>query len=138
MKMGHGDEIVIADGNFPATSHATNIIVRADGLSATQVLGSIIQLLPLDTYEDCVFFMQPMDCDTCRYPNGIPPIWTEYMQIIKVGEGVETYATIERHAFYDRARKAFAIVATSERAQYANIILKKGCIKEPLGEVKQG
>eukprot|EP01126_Amoeba_proteus_P032906 TRINITY_DN3213_c0_g1_i10.p1 TRINITY_DN3213_c0_g1~~TRINITY_DN3213_c0_g1_i10.p1 ORF type:complete len:135 (-),score=22.28 TRINITY_DN3213_c0_g1_i10:190-594(-) len=132
MKMGHGDEIVIADGNFPATSHASNILVRCDGISATQILRNILKLLPLDTYEPCVIFMEPMHCDKNRYKHGIPPIWEEYLKITMEEESVLTYVAIERFAFYERAKKAFAIVATSETSQYANIILKKGCIKEPL------
>lgn len=63
MKMGHGDELVISDGNFPAESNASRYIVRADGHSATQVLSDILKLLPLDTYDDCIMFMEPMDCD---------------------------------------------------------------------------
>eukprot|EP01127_Copromyxa_protea_P021846 TRINITY_DN7622_c0_g1_i1.p1 TRINITY_DN7622_c0_g1~~TRINITY_DN7622_c0_g1_i1.p1 ORF type:complete len:150 (+),score=34.11 TRINITY_DN7622_c0_g1_i1:53-451(+) len=132
--MGHGDELVIADGNFPAESNATRYIVRADGHTATAILRSILKLLPLDTYDDCIMFMEPMDCDKGRYPEGKPPVWNEYMKIAQEEEGVENYKTIERFAFYERAKKAFLIVATSESAQYANVILKKGCIKEPLAQ----
>lgn len=63
MKMGHGDELVISDGNFPAESCATKIMVRADGQSATHILRCILKLMPLDTYDDCVMFMEPMECD---------------------------------------------------------------------------
>lgn len=144
MKMGHGDELVISDGNFPAESVASKIIVRCDGHNATTILKDILKLMPLDDYDDCVMFMEPMERDkevlNCvkqlvtaqRYPGGIPPIWSEYMKIVEEEEGVTKYKTIERFAFYKRAKKAFVVVYTSEAAQYANIILKKGCIKEPL------
>ncbi|WP_407270897.1 L-fucose mutarotase [Radiobacillus sp. PE A8.2] len=125
-EMGHGDDIIIADGNFPAASHAQRII-RADGHDIPEMLKAITQFLPIDTYDDHpVALMEVVKGDPIE-----PTIWKEYEAIL------ETYnydfrATeyVERFAFYERAKKAYAIVATSEKALYANIILKKGVVSE--------
>ncbi len=124
MKMGHGDELVIADGNFPADSHAQRI-VRCDGHAATVMLDDILQLMPLDTFVPySAAVMQPVD-DTASEP----PIWSEFRDIMRRHEdrAVEI-EQIERFAFYERAKQAYAIVATSEKALYANLILKKGVV----------
>ena len=124
MKMGHGDEIVLGDGNFPADSHAQRI-VRADGLSVCDVLDAILRFLPLDTFVErpaCV--MQPVDPDANE-----PVIWEDFRQIMQQHEErpVEL-EPLERFPFYERARQAYAVVATSEMALYANLILKKGVV----------
>jgi L-fucose mutarotase len=126
MEMGHGDEIVLADANFPAVSNA-RLLVRADGHSIPALLQAILQLFPLDTYVQYpAAIMQVVSGDTYE-----PVIWDEYRQILKMsGEKFHDFEYIERFAFYERARKAYAIVATGEGALYANIILKKGVIKE--------
>jgi L-fucose mutarotase len=127
MEMGHGDEIVISDGNFPAASCAKNILVRCDGHSVPEVLDAVLRFLPLDTYtEKPVALMAVVPGDPV-----VPVIWEEYKKIIQKNEESDVQIEmIERFDFYERANKAFAIVATSERAQYANIILRKGVIKE--------
>jgi L-fucose mutarotase len=127
MEMGHGDEIVITDGNFPATSCAKNLLVRCDGHNVPEVLDAVLQFLPLDTYSDTpVGLMAVVPGDTV-----VPVIWDKYKDIIKENENREVEIEyIERFEFYERAKKAFAIVYTSERAQYANIILRKGVIKQ--------
>jgi len=124
MEMGHGDEIVIADGNFPAASHAQRL-VRCDGLDATPLLDAILQLFPLDTYvKHPVALMALVPGDTYR-----PEIWQVYKKTVqKHKKGFTEFEMVERHAFYDRARKAYAIVATGEAARYANLILKKGVL----------
>lgn len=126
MEMGHGDEIVIADGNFPAASIAQRL-VRADGHGVPEVLEAILKLFPLDIYvEKPVALMQKVPGDTVE-----TPIWEEYRNILKAsGEKFEDFDSVERFAFYERARKAYAVVATGESALYANIILKKGVVKE--------
>lgn len=124
MSMGHGDELVLADGNFPAASNAQRL-VRADGHGVPELLQAVLQFFPLDTYVDdpaVVMAVVPGD-------DVDPVIWKEYVRILAEGEGREIRLTrIERHDFYARARKAFAIVATGESALYANLILVKGVV----------
>ena len=123
MEMGHGDEIVIADGNFPATSVAKRL-VRADGLSVPPLLDDILSLFPLDSYvEYPVTLMEVTPGDDVA-----TPIWDTYHQIIAKHEPHAKVANIERFAFYERAKNAFAVVATSEGALYANVILTKGVV----------
>ena len=124
MEMGHGDEIVIADGNFPAASH-TQRLVRCDGLGAPQLLEAILQLFPLDSFvKHPVALMAVVSGD-----NYAPDIWPAYKKIVQKHEPrFGDFEMVERHAFYERAKKAYAIVATGEAARYANIILKKGIV----------
>ncbi len=124
MEMGHGDEIVIADGNFPAASMAQRL-VRLDGHDVPPVLEAILKLFPLDIYVDSpAALMGVVPGDTVE-----TPIWDTYREIIKAsGEKFEDFESVERFAFYERAKKAYAVIATSESALYANIILKKGVI----------
>jgi L-fucose mutarotase len=125
MEMGHGDTIVLADGNFPAASCARRLI-RADGHGVPALLDAILTLLPLDTYvAEPVGLMQAVPGDPAE-----PPIWHEYKAIIARREGRETgIELIERFAFYERAKRAYAIVATGEAAAYANVLLTKGVIR---------
>lgn len=123
MSMGHGDELVIADGNFPAATNAKRL-VRADGHGVPAVLKAIVSFFPLDTFvEDNAVVM-------ATAPGvSVPPIWAEFERILAESEGKPVRLTpLERFAFYERARNAFAVVATSETAIYANIILKKGVV----------
>ncbi|AQQ72437.1 L-fucose mutarotase [Limihaloglobus sulfuriphilus] len=124
MEMGHGDEIVIADGNFPAASLAQRL-VRLDGHGAVGVLEAVLKLMPLDIYvEKPAALMQVVAGDTVE-----TPIWDEYASIIKTsGEKFDGFEHIDRFDFYDRAKEAYAVVATGEKALYANIILKKGVV----------
>ncbi len=126
MEMGHGDEIIIADGNFPGASLA-NKLVRLDGHTGPEVLEAVLKLLPLDTYADNFVLMQKMECDK----NMEIPVWKDYERIAAVGDkGFSKLTYIDRFEFYERAKKAYAIIATSETAQYANILLKKGLVLE--------
>eukprot|EP01125_Pyxidicula_operculata_P005709 TRINITY_DN1_c1_g1_i1.p1 TRINITY_DN1_c1_g1~~TRINITY_DN1_c1_g1_i1.p1 ORF type:complete len:157 (+),score=28.09 TRINITY_DN1_c1_g1_i1:70-471(+) len=129
--MGHGDELVIADGNFP--SYSQNVpVVPAHGLTVCQILSAIMHFLPLDTYDDAVIVMAPVPNDVSKFQDGKPPIWSDYEKIIQESEGENhKLKPIDRFEFYDRAKKSFAVVATSETAIYANIILKKGVISPP-------
>ena len=124
MKMGHGDELVLADGNFPAASNAERL-VRADGHGVPELLRAVLQFFPLDTYvENPALVMGVVPGD-----NVDPVIWKEYAGIIRSAEGREIQlAQIERHEFYARAQGAFAIVTTGETALYANLILVKGVV----------
>ena len=125
MEMGHGDELVLADGNFPAASVAQRL-VRADGLGGTVLLDAILQVFPLDPYvEKPVALMAVVPGDPYQ-----PVIWDEYREVIQKHEpGFQDFEYVERFAFYERAKKAYAVLASSEMALYANIVLKKGVIK---------
>lgn len=125
MEMGHGDEIVIADGNFPSASH-TDHLIRCDGLTIPKLLDGILQLFPLDTYVE-----RPMTLmKVATSDNYKPEIWDAYKTILGEASvdntGIEY---VERFDFYERSKQAYAIVATSEQSLYANIILKKGVIQ---------
>jgi L-fucose mutarotase len=124
MEMGHGDELVLADGNFPAVSCAQRL-VRADGHNVPELLDAILQFFPLDQYvKQSVGLMAVVPGDPTK-----PTIWEEYRAIVsKHDPRAADFECIERFAFYERAKRAFAIVATSEKALYANIILKKGVV----------
>eukprot|EP01114_Cavostelium_apophysatum_P012984 TRINITY_DN3053_c0_g1_i1.p1 TRINITY_DN3053_c0_g1~~TRINITY_DN3053_c0_g1_i1.p1 ORF type:complete len:150 (-),score=18.54 TRINITY_DN3053_c0_g1_i1:96-545(-) len=127
LSMGHGDEIVIADGNFPAASCAQRLI-RADGLGVVDILESIMKFLPVDKYvEDHCVVMQLVPSDAEKL--GTPPIWKEFQRVMDKEEGNWVKLTqLERMKFYERAKQAFAVVATSDSAIYANIIIKKGVV----------
>lgn len=124
-EMGHGDEIVIADGNFPSENFGQRVI-RADGIGGAEMLDACLRLIPLDTYSDPNFIlMQLMDCDKGRIN---PVIWDEYKKIAEKHDKNVKAGNIDRFEFYERAKKAYAVIATGESAVYANIILKKGVI----------
>ncbi len=124
-EMGHSDEIVIGDGNFPAASNAKRL-VRADGHGVPELLDAVLQLFPLDTYVEApVMLMQVTPGDDVD-----PVIWKEYRKIVDKHQDDVKFEEIERFAFYERARNAYAIVATGESALYANVILKKGVVKQ--------
>ncbi len=125
MEMGHGDELVIGDGNFPAASMARRL-VRADGMAVPALLDGILQLFPLDSYvEHAVGLMAVVPGD-----NFQPTIWQEYETIVRKHEPqFKGFEFVERFAFYERTRQAYAVLATGEASLYANVILKKGVIK---------
>ena len=125
MEMGHGDEIVIADGNFPSETIGQRV-VRCDGHGVPELLDAIMKLFPLDTYTDKpVMLMEVVKGDPV-----VPTIRDEYKEIINKYEPENCkIEMIERFAFYERAKTAYAVVATGEEAIYANIILKKGVVK---------
>ena len=122
-EMGHGDEIVLADANFPSEAIGKRV-VRADGLGGVELLDAILKLIPLDTYADKNFFlMQTTQGDPT------PTIWSEYFSVANSLDDNLRDEQLERFAFYERAKQAYAVIATGEEAIYANIILKKGVIK---------
>ena len=125
-EMGHGDEIVIADGNFPAESMGKDaLVIRADGHGVPEILDAVLALLPLDQYtEKPAALMEVVPGDPC-----VPESWETYRALLnKHGENPKNIEMMERFAFYERAKKAYAIVATGESAIYANILLKKGVV----------
>ena len=122
-KMGHGDEIVISDGNFPGES-VGRIVLRSDGTGVPELLSAILEIFPLDQYDNNVYLMDKTESD-----RGLDiPIWDEYRAIVAEHTDKEP-VFLERFAFYERAKKAYCVVVTGERAIYANVILKKGVVK---------
>ena len=123
-EMGHGDEIVLGDGSFPAASCA-RILIRADGLKIPDLLDAILRLFPLDPFvKNPVALMEKVP----GHKTDIV-IWDEYRKIIKRYDKDAGIEFLERFSFYERAKEAYAVVATGESALYANIILKKGVVQ---------
>lgn len=124
-EMGHGDEIVIADANFPSANYGQRL-VRADGISGTDMLNAVLSVFPLDTYsEENLILMQLVPSDVGKVN---PVIWKEYENIAVEHDDNLRLGSEERFAFYERAKKAYCVIATGEKAIYANVILKKGVI----------
>ena len=126
-EMGHSDRLVIGDGNFPSESVGKDsIVIRMDGHGTCEILEAILQLFPLDTYvEQPVKLMQVLPGDPVE-----TPIWDSYKEIVgKADErGDRAIGQIERFAFYEEARSAYAVIATGESALYANVMLQKGVL----------
>lgn len=122
-EMGHGDEIVIGDGNFPGQSVNPRCI-RCDGHGVPELLSAILKVFPLDIYDKPVYRMDKVPGDKVE-----TPIWDTYAEIIKPYTK-EKMVGIERFEFYERAKKAYAVVMSGESALYANVILKKGVVTE--------
>lgn len=121
-RMGHGDEIVLADAHFPGESMSPRVI-RADGLKVADLLDAILPLFELDSYDPHpLIMMAPVEGDTLD-----PAVEARYREAIERHvPGAPPILRIDRFAFYERAKKAFAVVMTGETAKYGNIILKKG------------
>ena len=121
--MGHGDEIVLADANFPAVTHARRL-VQIPGIDAPQVLDAVLSVLPLDDFVD-----QPaLTMQVVGDANAVPEVVQAFDACLH-RHGVAASSSIERFAFYERAAAAFAIVATGESRVYGNILLKKGVVR---------
>ncbi|TVY03958.1 RbsD/FucU family protein [Paenibacillus cremeus] len=125
MEMGHGDEIVLADGNFPAASNAQRLL-RYDGRNIPELLRAILSLFPLDhSVESPASVMSLLPADPT------PPVWGTYREQIKsVKPDFIHFEEVERFAFYERARRAYAIIATSDSSFKGNLILKKGVVRD--------
>ena len=123
--MGHGDEVVLVDANYPAESAGPQV-VRLDGIETTRVLDAVLSVMPLDDFV-------PEACwrmEVVGAAGSEEPIFEEFRAIIAKREGAKfKLASLERFAFYERARGCFAVVATGERRLYGNIILKKGIVR---------
>jgi L-fucose mutarotase len=124
MEMGHGDELVLADGNFPAFAHPQNV-VNCFGHGIPEIMDAILKFMPLDPYvEEPVTLMAVLPGDPY-----VPEIWSEYQKICDIYEKKSIkMLPINKFEFYEKAKKTYALVTTSEKALYANIILKKGVI----------
>ena len=122
--MGHGDDIVLVDAHFPSVSMAQRL-VRFDGVSGPAALDAILQLIPLDSFVDD----PALRMEVVGKPDEIPEVQKEFQAVIDKREGKSSpLAKIERFAFYERAKKAFAIVATGELRTYGCVVIKKGVI----------
>ncbi|HRX57867.1 MAG TPA: RbsD/FucU domain-containing protein [Eubacteriales bacterium] len=130
-EMGHGDKILLADGNYPGKSAAARCgaqFVRADGLGVPALMEAILTLMPLDLYTD----LPAMVMDVDKRDKGMKiPIHDEYKAIVAKHDdrGADAVGHLERYAFYEKADECCVIVQTGEEAVYANIILQKGVIK---------
>ncbi|MCY4006397.1 MAG: ribose ABC transporter [Rhodobacteraceae bacterium] len=122
--MGHGDELVIADSNFPAESCGVRV-ERLAGVNSTEALHAILSLMPLDSYvKKPARTMQVVDD-----PDAVPDIVSEFQQIINdMADNPVRISSVERHAFYAQARQSYCVVQTSETRLYDNIILQKGIV----------
>lgn len=120
--MGHGDEIVLADANFPAATMGKRLL-RLPGVPAPQVLDAVLSLLPLDTFVPHAAFTMQVVGDA----TAVPEVVAEFNALLHK-HGCQATASLERFAFYERAAQAFAVVATGETRVYGNILLKKGVV----------
>ena len=129
-EMGHSDRIVIADGNFPAETFGKNSkVIRYDGQDIPALLDAILSVFPLDTYvEKPVTLMALMERDVGKIET---PIWDEYKKITAKYDdrGADAVGNIDRFDFYEEAKTAYAIIATGEKAVYANVMIQKGVVK---------
>ncbi|MEG1525617.1 MAG: RbsD/FucU domain-containing protein [Clostridia bacterium] len=130
-EMGHGDTILLADGNYPGASAAKRsgaIFIRADGHGVPELMEAILQLIPLDAYTDTPVML--MDVDV-RDKGMKIPIHQDYKNIVTKydARGADAVGQLERYAFYDKADKVCCVVQTGEAAIYANVILQKGVIQ---------
>ncbi len=127
-EMGHGDKIVISDGNFPSQSMGKNgVVIRCNGHGVPELLDAILSLFPLDTFvEKPVTLMKVVKGQEVE-----TPIWDTYEEIISKydNRGKNAIGFVERFDFYEEAKKSYAVIATSEKALYACMILQKGVIK---------
>jgi L-fucose mutarotase len=120
-EMGHGDEIILADAHFPGHSVSRRVL-RADGLSVTTLLDGILPLFELDTYAEPLAMMQAVAGDELD-----PAVEEQYLEVVRRhAPEAEPPQRIDRFAFYERARAAYAVVMTGETRKYGNLLLKKG------------
>ena len=122
--MGHGDELVLTDRNYPAVSTGRRV-VRLDGCDLPQAARAVLTVLPLDTFiERPVAGMEPVDA-----PGTVPDVQREVLSLAEEAEGRSIgYEPVERFAFYERARAAFAVVTTTEARPYGCVVLVKGVV----------
>lgn len=125
MEMGHGDELLIADGNYPKLGQPAENVIRMDGHGIPEILEAILPFFPLDPYvERPVTLMAVLPDDPY-----VPEIWDSYKEIIEKNEDRKDYSEpIDKFEFYKQGAKSYAVITTSEGALYANIILKKGVV----------
>ena len=125
--MGHADEIAIVDANFPAASNARRLI-RAEGVTATRMVQAILSVLPLEQFEPIAAFRMAVD----GAPDELPPVIGEFERLLKSAGYEGPIGALDRFAYYERTRAAYAIVSTGERRYWGNLIRKKGAIPPEL------
>ncbi len=126
--MGHGDEVVLADANFPATTNGRRV-VRLDGVDVVRALDAVLSVLPVDDFEpDPLVGMRPVDEGAPA-----PPVIDDMQHVVARRTGGRSIVLIERFLFYERARAAFGVIATGERRFYGNLIVRKGVIPPTAG-----
>ncbi|MFH5182143.1 RbsD/FucU family protein [Paenibacillus sp. TAB 01] len=124
MEMGHGDELILADRNFPAASHAQRLL-RCDGIAIPDLLSELMPFFPLDHAVEC-----PAAVMSLLPGDPVPEVWERYRSIIGANEsGFREFEYVDRFVFYERARNAYAIVATGDRSFKGNLLLKKGVVR---------
>lgn len=125
--MGHGDALVLADANYPASATAHRL-VRMDGATLLQALRAVLSVLPVDDFEP----MPLVSMQVVGKPDVVPVIVREMQQLVdRVVPGAPQITAVERFAFYALAKSAYAVIATAERAFYGNLIIRKGVIPPP-------
>lgn len=122
--MGHGDEIAIVDANFPAAANARRLI-RLEGVTAPRVARAIASVLPLDDFQPVAAFRMAVTDDQ----TAVPAVAGEFQRVLEDEGYRRTIEPLERFAFYERTRAAYAIVATGETRLWGNLILKKGALR---------
>ncbi|MDR3496594.1 MAG: RbsD/FucU domain-containing protein [Ancalomicrobiaceae bacterium] len=122
--MGHGDEIAIVDGNYPALAHARRL-VRADGVDAVTIADAILSVMPLDDFVDHAAFRPGLRNEPDRHE----PIFAEFEAVVARHEPGHAIVPLQGDAFYERVKGACAIVATTERRLFGNLVLRKGVIR---------
>lgn len=123
MEMGHGDEILIADANYPAKTN-NECVIRADGIGATDILKAILAIMPLDSYAD----YQGILMEVVPGDPVVPTIWDDYQSEVEQHFEGAVIKKMERQSFYQYSKKCFAVVQTGETALYGNLIIKKGVV----------
>ena len=137
--MGHGDELVICDANFPGDSVAresvTGKLLRLDGVDAPRAIRAVLSVLPLDTFVDD----PALRMEVVGEPNTIPAVQREAQAEVNQAEGREVpFVGIERIAFYARAKKAYCVIATGEQRGYGCFVFKKGVLLAPDAPAAKG
>ena len=125
-EMGHGDELVLADGNFPGTSIGRRC-VRCDGHGCAEVMRAVVQLFPLDDFVDKPLAV--MEVPQGMFPGDQAPIWEAFHAAAELDMPGAQFDMMEHDAFISRAKNAYAVVQTGETALYGNIILRKGVVR---------
>jgi len=127
--MGHGDDLIVADANFPAESIARETVLgdlpRMDGASAPEAVAAVLSLVPLDTFvDDAAARMQVLGA-----PDELPAVQREIQRAVDAAEGRSwPLVGLDRSAFLERSTRAFAVIRTGERRFYGNAALRKGVI----------
>ena len=125
-EMGHGDELVLADGNFPGTSMGKRC-VRCDGHGCAEVMRAVLQIFPLDDFVTSPLAV--MEVPDGMFPGNQAPIWQAFREAADTDLPTAQFEMMEHDAFIERAKNAYAVVQTGETALYGNIIIRKGVVR---------